>query len=287
MASQPFKLKFVPNESSQMDLKLYFCGSENCVPSHAVGPSIRDHYKIHYIHSGRGVFRMNGATYTLSAGQGFLIVPDQLAYYKADEADPWSYSWVAFNGLYAEPYMNRAGLSAANPVFACGPALDASIARCFRHMAEARECSASRELRLLGLLYSFLSLVLDASQAGVAGGKAERGTGHYVRQALDFIETNYSDPVSIESLAAELKLSRKYLSRLFKEAVGLPPQDYLIRYRMRKACELMGNPELGIGEISRSVGYSDPLLFSRMFKKLIGASPSLYRKAAAAEAAEL
>ncbi|MGF7047731.1 AraC-like DNA-binding protein [Paenibacillus sp. DS2015] len=56
-------------------------------------------------------------------------------------------------------------------------------------------------------------------------------------------------------------------------------QEYLIHFRVNKACELMMNSELSIGDISRSVGYDDPLLFSKIFKKVKGASPKHFRDA--------
>jgi AraC-like DNA-binding protein len=277
MSSKPFELRFFQS-AVNMDLKLYYCGSENCLPNHSMGPALRDHYKIHYVHSGTGIFRVEGKTYTLTAGQGFLIIPGVVCYYKADEHDPWSYSWVGFMGLHAELYLKRAQLSIENPIFSCDPTLDASIEHCFGQMFEARNKSVSRDLKLLGLLYSFLATVVDASGQEAVHEKSENVKEQYVKMALDFIETHYSHNMSIESLADELKLNRKYMSKIFKDEIGLTPQEYLIRLRMNKACELMKNPSLGIGEISYSVGYNDQLLFSRMFKKNLGASPRLYRK---------
>lgn len=78
-------------------------------------------------------------------------------------------------------------------------------------------------------------------------------------------------------MSASLKLDRKYLSALFKRTVGLPPQQYLLNFRIAKACELLAESSCTVGEIARSVGYQDPLLFSRMFKRVKGCSPKDYR----------
>ena len=99
------------------DLNVYQCGHHDCEPGHAYGPAVRDHYLIHYIYSGCGKFYFDGNTYSLHAGDGFLIVPDKITYYQADSKDPWSYSWIGFNGLKAESYLNSANLSAKNPIF--------------------------------------------------------------------------------------------------------------------------------------------------------------------------
>ncbi|MEG2356974.1 MAG: AraC family ligand binding domain-containing protein, partial [Clostridia bacterium] len=64
-------------------------GWENCKSGHSYGPAIRDHYLIHYVASGKGQFTAHGATYEIGAGQGFIIYPDQVTFYQADQQEPW------------------------------------------------------------------------------------------------------------------------------------------------------------------------------------------------------
>ncbi|MNG24493.1 Arabinose operon regulatory protein [compost metagenome] len=84
--------------------------------------------------------------------------------------------------------------------------------------------------------------------------------------------------MTIRQLSDYLGLDRKYVAALFREALGIPPQQYLLRYRMDKACELLRSTGLTVAETARSVGYKDALLFSRMFKKVIGVPPSRYHR---------
>lgn len=256
-----------------VDLKLHYCGTERCAPGHEVGPMVRDCYKIHYIHSGKGLFRTEGETYTLGKGQGFLISPEKLAYYKADEEDPWVYSWVAFDGMQMEHYLSRSHLLGSHPVFTT--AQDAYIQSCFLEMFKATERPMTNELRLLGALYSFLSVILDETAVPES---APNATEPYVRQAVDMIRGSYASDLKIGDLADRLTISRKYLAKIFKEATGLSPQQYLLQYRMNRAGELIRNTSLSMGEIACSVGYKDPFLFSRMYKKVTGASPREHRK---------
>jgi AraC-like DNA-binding protein len=234
---------------------------------------VRDYYKIHYIHSGKGVFRAGGQTYFLSRGQGFLICPDMLAFYRADDLDPWSYSWVAFNGMQVEYYLKRSHLSQTNPIFFSDQ--EEHIQNCFLEMFRANEQELNKELRMLGALYSFLSVVLDASPVSENNSDAK---GHYVGKALEFIEMNYARSISVEDIACDLRLSRKYVSKLFKESVGLSPQQYIVQYRMTRACTLLKDSQLAISEVAVSVGYADALLFSRMFRRVKGVSPSQFRQ---------
>ena len=60
---------------------------EKCKPSYSYGPAVRDHYLIHFIIKGSGIFYVNGKSYEIKANQGFLICPDVVTYYKADNQD--------------------------------------------------------------------------------------------------------------------------------------------------------------------------------------------------------
>ena len=89
----------------------------------------------------------------------------------------------------------------------------------------------------------------------------------YVEDSLQYIENNYDHSFSIQEIADSLGLERTYLYRLFKKVTGFSPQEYLLDYRIRKACELLQNTDLPIAQIARSVGYEDSLYFSRLFKQ--------------------
>lgn len=100
----------------------------------------------------------------------------------------------------------------------------------------------------------------------------------YVEDSLQYIENNYDHSFSIQEIADSLGLERTYLYRLFKKVTVFSPQEYLLDYRIRKACELLQNTDLPIAQISRSVGYEDSLYFSRLFKQYMKSSPSSYRQ---------
>lgn len=260
---------------TSLDIRFYYTGTEQCVPEHSWGPGIKDHYKILYIHSGKGLYRTGGATYHLAKGCAFLLFPDQVAFYQADRDEPWSYSWVAFNGGQSEAYLREAGFTPEHPVIPCDR--DAEIRQCLNRLFDATQTVYSKPLQMTSALYAFLALVLEDPRQEPSSSPGGKMKGSYVAQAIRFIETNYSRSVTIEELAAALGLNRKYMTSLFKAATGMPPQMYLCRYRMNKACGLLTGTALSVKEISYSVGYADQLLFSRMFRRMYGCSPSQYR----------
>lgn len=99
----------------------------------------------------------------------------------------------------------------------------------------------------------------------------------YLKEALAFIDGNYQRDISIEDIADASGLNRSYFGRIFKEAMGKSPQQFLITYRMNKAAELLKNSRITVAEVSSSVGYNNQLHFSRAFKSIFGISPREYR----------
>ena len=115
--SEEFKHSFKNPSHESLGLSVYNCGTQKCFPNYTWGPAVRDHYLIHYIVSGKGVFQDGNNQYLLQAGDGFLVLPSRLVTYSADEEDPWEYCWVGFNGADAQRFLSFTGLSADIPVF--------------------------------------------------------------------------------------------------------------------------------------------------------------------------
>ena len=78
-------------------------------------------------------------------------------------------------------------------------------------------------------------------------------------------------------MADACRLNRSYFSKLFKENVGCPPQEFVIRVRLAKAAELMCSSNAPISEIAVRCGYSNQFHFSRAFKKHYGIPPQKWR----------
>ncbi|HOJ12146.1 MAG TPA: AraC family transcriptional regulator [Clostridiales bacterium] len=270
-------IEVVPiNRLNLTDLNMYQCGTEKCKPGHFYGPAVRDHFLIHYVTEGNGVFQVGNTTYKLSKGQGFLICPGIVTFYQADIGLPWHYTWIGFHGLKAEDYLKQANLSWDNPIFTYTK--DDYIETCFKEMIETKNIKNGREMKLLGLFYSFLSKLIEENEQASSYNVTVNRKEVYIKKLIEFIELNYSRKISVSEIAAYLGLDRSYMGSIFKEFFNTSPQNYLIDYRINKACDLMANYNLTIGDISRSVGYEDPLLFSKMFKKIKGLPPREYRK---------
>ncbi|OMF38357.1 AraC family transcriptional regulator [Paenibacillus sp. FSL H8-0548] len=257
------------------DLIYHYHGKQYCEPGYTWGPGVKDHYKILFIHEGKGTYQINGITYTLQKGQGFMVFPNTICQMKADQQEPWVYSWIAFQGDYVEQLLAQVQLNKANPHFGFAPA--SWFDPWLEQLTDAHKTMKNSELIIHSILYRLFAEWIDMLTAPHQMGYLPKAKEVYVRKAIEYIKTNYYNKISINELASLIGIDRIYLSSLFKESVELSPQMYLLHYRMDRACDLLYNQQLTISDISHSVGYKDPLLFSKMFKKVKGISPSYYR----------
>ena len=265
----------VRKNEKQLDLFLCQCGSENCSSKHGFGPAVRDHYLIHFILEGEGYYIVKGKRYKLRKNQGFLICPGELTYYEASESNPWSYIWVGFNGLKAKNYLNDINLNEENLVFEYNK--DGNNLKYYIDtLLNLKNMSFHDELKTEGLLYLFLAELVENSsyRKGVIENQAEL----YVKKAIEYIENNYIYDIKVIDIANYVGLNRSYFFTIFKKHLNIAPQEFLLKYRMDKAYILLNDDKLSIGDIARSVGYKDPLVFSKIFKKVNRVSPKVYRK---------
>lgn len=259
--------------SRNLDAMIYTCGYETCKPSHSYGPVVRSGYLIHYILGGKGIYKTDGRIYQLSEGDAFLIRPNTLIYYEAHRYHPWTYTWIGFQGLKMDEYFKRTSLL-ETPCFHYDR--DDRVRLCHEKMFEAYNLPENRDLMMNSILYEYLYLLASKFPRKSIPPKEKKIS--YVEEVLRYIEANYAHSVNIQVIADHLNIERTYLYRLFKDITGVSPQEYLLDYRIRRACSLLKETDLPVSDIARSVGYGDALYFSRLFKQKKGSPPSEYRK---------
>jgi AraC-like DNA-binding protein len=134
-----------------------------------------------------------------------------------------------------------------------------------------------RDLMLQSILYKFLYLLTN--NTSIVNKPIQNDMPRrYVEAATKYMFNNYFNDITISEVASHVNVTRAYLFRLFKKYLGTSPQQFLINVRLKKASDLIGNTNLTIGDIARSVGYRDVLLFSKVFKKYFTIPPSQFRK---------
>jgi AraC-like DNA-binding protein len=262
-----------------VDLGLYQFGWEKCAPSHSFGPASRNHYLFHLVLSGTGTLtaeneKKESITYQVKSGQGFLIFPDQICTYIADNKIPWEYVWIEFDGLRAREAVSMSGFSLGHPIY---KARHIDIAELMKsEMLYIVNHQNDSPLHLIGHLYMVIDYLIRSSTfAPITKGNPLRN--FYIQEAMHYIEHNFQNDISIEEIAAACGLNRSYFGRIFREALGKSPQEFLINFRMTKASELLKLTNLSIAEVGLTVGYENQLHFSRAFKNVFGISPRQWR----------
>lgn len=260
-------------ERKFMDLYLCFCGYEKCQASHSYGPAVRQDYLIHHILKGKGSYYVDGKKYDLVAGQGFLIEPNVQTFYKADENDPWHYLWIGFNGNKVKEYLNDIGLNHKQLIYNCD--YSEELKEIVIKMLKNNTFTLTNQFLLEGLLCSFFAVLSKHSNFAIAG---NQDNNLYVQKALEYIHNNYANPIKITDIANYVCITRNYLFTLFKNSLDLSPHEYLTKYRIGRATELLRFTDYSIESIALSCGYLDPIVFTKTFKLQKQITPSNYRK---------
>ena len=99
-----------------------------------------------------------------------------------------------------------------------------------------------------------------------------------IDRMLAYIEKNYKEDLKLEDLAGEFNFNYHYLSAYFSQQMQEGFSDYLNRVRINKACKLLQESSLPISQISSEVGYAEHSYFCRVFKKITGETPSVWRR---------
>jgi AraC-like DNA-binding protein len=210
-----------------------------------------------------------------------MMFPGHLLRYEADKSDPWHYYWVAFDGPAAGDFLQRIGMTPANPVV------------CHRHpnrirnafermLASAKQRSLKGDLDFIGAFWEELAAMAEdialASKGTPINGHGQ--VSQHVAKAVLLIQDGYHRPdFTIEEAASHLCIARGYLGRVFKLHTGVSPHQFLERTRIENACRLLENYSLAVKEVGVTVGFRDQNYFDKVFRKKTRLSPSEYRHA--------
>lgn len=194
----------------------------------------------------------NEKCHNVSKGEIFVIKPGGIYQYVADEKDPWEYIWITLEGDISS------SLEAPDIV----QKFDSSL---FTDILDVYNLSNTKNEFLTGKAYEMLSVLFENTCS----------KNNYIKTVSDYIKENYMRKIYVEDIASSLNINRRYLSRIFKEEKGATIQQYVINYKMKKACDFL-NRGFKVNEVALMVGYDDIFTFSKIFKKNTGYSPTQY-----------
>lgn len=234
--------------------------------------SYKESYLFFYTIAGSGTLDQAGRSVTLPAGSAMLVdCREEQAYGTTRGVELWHHIWAHVDG---------AGIAAMVEVGA-PPLL---------HPVEMDERLVQRSFSRLkaNLPVPLLAARLEAGLAthellcGMAGSaegrRQESRATEVVRKACELVDERLSDDLSIDDLARAANVSVSYLLRLFKRQMGTTPYSYLMTRRVTHAKELLSQTDMPIRAISRACGFSSESNFSYRFSRMVGESPTSYRR---------
>lgn len=263
-----YNLQKQPNQS----IAVVQCGLTNCHSGHCCDFRIYNHYSIHFILEGKGTYTLNGKTYSLGPGEGFMIFPGISNSYTADISEPWKYIYATFYGIDDASLVHKAGIDLDHVTFTFPE--NSSMRSNLYAMYEASMKNDSYGYDVTGYFLLCMSqLVKNAKNALPKSIAAEQ----YVREAINFIENNYPYDINVHSIASYIGIERSYLYKIFMKYVKKSPSSYLYEYRLLMATKLLENADITIQEIAFSTGFHDAAHFYKIFAEKHHITPKQYR----------
>ena len=257
------------------EMSLDECGIEQGIPGFGYKYEVLKDAVIHYISKGYGTFKINDEVYNLKQGDIFILLKGMNVEYIASIDEPWEYYWIGFSGSKANECLKRTAIIES---YAASCKEDSKIPHIILNMCEISKTynpSCSDDILLLKELYSLLYTLIEEFPRPFE--YKDKELHAYIQEAINFINSNYMNSITVNEIANHVNLSRSYLYKMFIKNLKISPQKYLINLRMYKATLLLKNTKIPIGEVASKVGYSDSLLFSKTFSRYFSMSPLNYR----------
>lgn len=265
---------------------LYLSNAENI--SHFGNPEYHPEQEIVLVKEGVVVLQLDDAVKTFRAGDIFSIPGNAVHCYRTSSEDAITFSLVFdtkaitvhpdhfFQKAFTQPLQE--GRLRLPPLLQPGhPAYDGVLAR-FQQLENIRIYEKEYKLRRFSVLIG-LCAELAPYCGEVARNLPEPRQGNEaVRLCMRYINNNYAKKLTLDKLAEVCHLHPNYLCALFKEYTGRTVFEYLIRFRVETAAELLKTGDFPAGKVGEMVGFRSESLFYRQFKAVMGITPKAYSK---------
>ena len=247
-------------------------GYEECGKRYFLERDDFNDYLILYTVSGKGIMKYRGREYTIQSGNCIYISCNEYHTYHTVSEEPWVITWMHFNGTSAKMYFDKI-YSISGPVINLEdrkkvPKTIGKIIQCIKNKNNKAEIQSSL------FITEVLTELLIVSNFGIS----EEETPEEIIHAIAFIENNYTNNLSLDTISSKVGVSKFYLSHKFKQHTGYSIHEYIIRCRIEESKKMLITSNDSIALIADKLGFDTPSNFSRLFKQKVGYLPLKYRK---------
>ena len=225
-------MKSFNDSTAYKDLSVFECGKEECIKSKVIYLTKKDYHLFHYVTNGKGTIIINQKSYSLSRGMIFFIPRQTDAIYFPDKDNPWSYSWVGFDGEKVDEYLEFLNVSISNPII---EDKNRTYRRHFDELISRYTMNGFIDIFAIGALYELFGELISDSKSS----KALNRSFVTIQLAKDYIHNNYQFNITVDNVAQNANVTPNYLSALFKKEEGMSTKTYLTKVRMEKAMSLL------------------------------------------------
>lgn len=232
-------------------------------------------YLFFLVESGSGRLEYEGIPHPLRAGDCVFLDCAKPYKHRTDE-NLWRLRWVHFYGpnmgAIHKKYQERGG----QPVF--HPQTSEPFRSLLEHLYTlAGSDDYVRDMQIYGGLVQLLTLLMQESwQSGTA--RVTQGKKQNLQEIKDYLDTHFTEKITLDALAERFYINKFYLTRVFKEQFGQTVNGYLVQLRITQAKRMLRFTDHTIESIAQDCGLNDANYFSRLFKKVEGIAPGEFRR---------
>lgn len=230
-----------------------------------------------YCINGSGWFTVNGNRYEVHANQ-YFILPAGIPHAYASHTDtPWTIYWIHFKGTLASSYVERTVTPKdINPELHSRISLRIDM---FEEIFNTLKNGYTIEnLQYISSLFHHYLGSLRYIQQYRNANHSLVDENNAIQNAIHYMKENLEKRLTLNEIAQSVGYSASYFSSIFKKETGYAPLNYFNLLKIQQACFLIDTTEMKFRQICYKIGIEDVYYFSRLFRKIMGVSPRIYKK---------
>lgn len=257
------------------DLSVVYTGFMHNDPDFKAEIHTHDFCEILYLLSGSGIISMDGVIYPIKQGDLIVVNPGTPHCESSAKDGKMHLVFLAVQHFQVNGLPENHLIDKDMPPVIAGKDYRYKIESCFTDILS----ESADKIMLSSAMSKHLTAAMMILILRLYHSRSERASDlkEECRRIKDYIDKNYTTPITLDSLSEQVYISKYYLSHIFKSQTGTSPIKYLINKRITEAAQLLIHTDLSVRDIALRVGYDDPVYFSQMFKKVMDCSPAAYR----------